>query len=169
MAIKKAYQDIVSLLEANADKKVSSILEQVVALASAKGGGGGAGAFIKDAKGTTVAIFDYYFKRWMPLVGTKAVEFGAKANTATGLNSMCKEGVSHWTKAQRVAKQANADLLTRVASGEIQPSDIAAEQAKIEATRQEIIETEMGFHTDDKEKLLKYLAKNDVVLTEAAA
>lgn len=156
--VKKAYQEIVNLLEANKDVKVSKILDQVITMAEAKVGGGGAGtAFLKNAEGETLAILDYYFKRWMPVVGELAVEFGAKAKTATGLNSMCKEGVSNWTKQQREAKNANATLLSKVASGEIAPTDIAANQVKIEETRKAIAKTKLGFATQDE--LLVYLKK----------
>ncbi|NCB95310.1 MAG: hypothetical protein EOM35_02400 [Negativicutes bacterium] len=155
--VKKAYQDIVNLLEANPDVKVSKILPQVIELAEAKNGAGAGTAFMKDAKGNVVAVLDYYFKRWMPVVGSKAVDFGAKAKTATGLNSMCKEGVSHWTKQQREAKNANAMLLTKVASGEVKPADIAKEQEKIEAARKAIVKTDLGFATQDE--LLAYLKK----------
>lgn len=164
MSIKKAYQPIIDFLVANEDKKVKSILDQVIALASAKTARAEGNVFKKDATGATVAIFDYYFKRWMPLVGERAVEFGAKANTATGYNSMCKEGVSLWTKAQRQAKQAGADLLARVASGEVQPSDIAAEQARIEEERKAVPATELGFATEDE--LVAYLTEAGVTLAE---
>ena len=162
--IKKAYQPIVELLEANSDKKVKSIMDQIVELCSAKTSrsGGGASSYIKNEAGEVVAILDYYFKRWMPLIGDAAVEFGAKKNTATGLNTMSKEGVSNWTKQQRVAKQANAELLTRVASGEIKPGDIADEQAKIEATRVTPVATELGFET--REEVIAYLADNGVTV-----
>lgn len=158
--VKKAYQGIVDLLEANKDKKVSSILDQVIALAAAKTSRSEGNVFKKDTQGNTVAIFDYYFKRWLPLVGDKAVEFGAKAKTATGFNSMSKLGVSEWTKRERVAKQANADLLNRVASGEVKPSEILAEQAKIEEARKHIVPTDLGFASE--EDLMKYLAKNKI-------
>lgn len=163
MAIKKAYAEIVSVLEANKGKKVSEVLDQVIALASAKTDRASGGtSFLKDSKGQVVAVLDYYFKRWMPLVGDKAVDFGAKKNTATGVNSMCKAGVSEWTKQQRVAKQAGADLLKKVASGEIKPSDIAKEQEAIEAARKAIVPTELGFATRDD--LVKYLKANKVEL-----
>lgn len=161
--IKKAYQEIVSFLEENSDKKVKSILEDVIAMASAKTTRGESGGnFIKDSEGNVVAIFCYYFKRWMPLVGDAAVEFGAKKNTATGLNSMCKEGVSHWTKQQRVAKQAQADLLNKVAKGEVAPENILDEQKAIEDERKAIVETELGFAT--KEDIETYLSQNSIAL-----
>ena len=158
--VKKAYQDIVSFLEANKDAKVSKVLEQVIEMASAKANRSEGSTFIKDASGNAVAILDYYFKRWMPLVGDKAVDFGSKQKTATGFNTMCKEGVSAWTKQQREAKNANAELLKRVAAGEVQPSAIPAEQAKIEEARKAILPTELGFA--DISDLMKYLKKQGV-------
>lgn len=167
MTIKKAYQEIVSLLEANEDKKVKSILDEVRALASAKTSrAGGASTALRNTDGDVVAILCYYFKRWMPLVGDAAVEFGAKKNTPTGLNSMCKEGSSHFSRQLRESKQANAELLTRVANGEVAPSDIVTEQENIEAARKQIVETDLGFET--KEEVVAYLAEAGVALPETA-
>lgn len=168
--VKKVFQPLVDLLEANKDVKVSKIMEQIIELTMAKANRAEGSTFLKDAKGNTIAIFDYYFKRWMPLVGEKAVEFGAKQKTATGFNVMCKEGVSHWTKQQREAKNASSDLLKKVSSGEIKPSEIAAYQAQIEEGRKAIAKTELGF--EKVEDLNKYLAKNGVdvgAATKAAA
>ncbi len=162
MTVKKAYAEIVNLLEANRDVKVSKIIDQIIELASAKTGRAEGSTFVKDAAGQTVAILDYYFKRWMPLVGDKAVEFGAKQKTSTGFNTMCKEGVSAWTKQQREAKNASAELLKKVAAGEIAPSDIASHQAAIEEARKAIVPTELGF--DSVEALNKYLKKAGVEL-----
>lgn len=162
--VKKAFQPIVDLLEnavaENPKVTVRSLMKQVIDLTKATVTRGVGSSFIKDAAGNTVAIHDYYFKRWMPLVGDKAVEFGAKQKTATGFNTMCKEGVSHWTKQQREAKNAETALLTKVASGEIAPSDIAAHQIEIETARKAIVPTELGFATT--EELMAYLADNGV-------
>lgn len=162
MTIKKAYIEIIELLEANENSKVKSILDQVRELASAKVGGsrGGGSTYLKDVQGNVVAVLDYYFKRWMPLVGEKAVEFGAKKSTSTGLNTMSKAGVSTWTKQHREATAAHAALLGKVAAGEIQPTDIEAEQAKIEAARKAIVETDLGFA--DQEGVVAYLSENGV-------
>lgn len=161
MTIKKAYQDIVTFLEANENVKVKSILDQVREMASAKvGAREGGSTFIKDAAGNVVAVLDYYFKRWMPIVGEKAVEFGAKKSTSTGLNTMSKAGVSAWTKQQREAKAAEADLLAKVAAGEIQPTEIAAKQAEIEEARKAIAATDLGFETRDE--VVAYLSENGI-------
>lgn len=158
--VKKAYQPIIDLLNANKDQKVSKIFDQVLEIASAKTSRSDGNTFIKDAKGNTVAILDYYFKRWMPLVGDKKVEFGAKVKTSTGFNTMCKEGVSAWTKQQREAKNAGSQLLKDVSAGTTKPSDIAAKQAEIESARKAIAPTELGFATLDE--VMKYLKKNGV-------
>lgn len=166
MTIKKAYVEIINLLEANENAKVKSILDQVRELASAKvGAREGGSTFIRSVEGNVVAVLDYYFKRWMPLVGEKAVEFGAKKSTSTGLNTMSKAGVSEWTKQQRVAKAAEADLLAKVAAGEIQPADIQAEQAKIEEARKAIAETDLGFA--ERDEVLAYLAENGIQVEAA--
>lgn len=166
MSIKKAYSEIVNLLEANKDVKVSKIFDQIVELASAKSTRSEGSTYLKDVNGNTVAILDYYFKKWMPLVGDKAVDFGQKLKTSTGYNTMCKEGVSAWTKQQREAKNASAELLKKVASGEILPKDIASHQEAIENARKSIVETELGFA--NQEDLIKYLKKNKVELEQAA-
>lgn len=164
MTIKKAYADIVAFLEENQDKKVRAVLEDVKNMASAKVAREGGSTFLKDVGGNTVAILDYYFKRWMPLVGEKAVEFGVKKNTATGFNTMSKAGTSAWTKQQREAKQAEQNLLAEVSAGNIKPSDIPAKQAEIETARKSIEATELGFET--KEQVIAYLVENGVQVAE---
>lgn len=136
--IKKAYTNIVELLQANEDCLVGDILPQVVELASAKAGGGGkATTFHKDADGTVRAIRCFYFGKWMdPAV----VEFGKKASSTTGLNSMCKEGVSHWTKQQRAAKAAKEQLLADVAAGEVDHTELTELLAAIEEDRNVVAE-----------------------------
>ena len=132
--VKKAYVDLVAFLEENKDKKIKSVLPQILVMASAKSGGGGGGAttFHKDDKGNVVAVKCYYHGKWM---SPNVVEFGAKASSPTGLNSMCKDGVSKWTKQQRDAKKAKDQLLSDVASGEVEASTLTKALEKIEKTR----------------------------------
>lgn len=166
MTIKKAYAEIVSFLEANEDKKVKTIIDQVREMASAKVAREGGSTYLKDTNGNTVAILDYYFKRWMPLIGEKSVEFGAKKSTSTGFNTMSKAGVSAWTKQQREAKTSEANLLAEVSAGNIQPSDIPAKQAEIEEARKAIEATDLGFET--REEVVAYLQENGVQLASSA-
>lgn len=152
--IKKAYGAIVALLEANLALTVEQILPEVIALASAKsaGGGGGKGStFHRDEDGVVVAIFCYYHKAWMD---PRVVEFGAKATSATGLNNMCKEGVSKWTKQNSAAKKAESELLGKVQTGEIAVTDIAAEQAKIAEAAGTVTPREDGYGFETLEECL---------------
>lgn len=168
MAIKKSMQEIYDILDANQTATVASVMSQLESVMSTKARGAAKGESVRtslrDADDNVVAIRCYYFKRWMPLVGDEAVDFGAKAGTNTGLNSMCKEGVSHWTKQQRVAKEATANILVDVEAGTLDASDIAAAREEIEAARQEIADTTLGF--ESLAEVQAYLEDNGVTLAE---
>lgn len=147
MAIKKAYQDIVSHLEANPDKKVKAVLQDIIEMASAKvGGGRNSDNVLRDADGNVIAVFCYYHKMYEPVAD---VEYGKKATSSTGLNSMCKEGTSHWTKQQREAKKAQEELLDKVMAGELAASDLEAARAEIDKTKKVVVprEDKIGFAT----------------------
>ena len=131
MAIKKDYQLIVEFLEANQNKKVATILEQLREMCSQSN----TVTFKKDDDGNVTEVFCYYHKQW-ELVSEH--EYGKKAsNKATGLNTMCKVGYNQWTKQQSAAKKAKEQLLSRVAAGE--ELDINVELELIEAQRQLIV------------------------------
>ena len=128
MTIKKAYTEIAQFLEDNTNKKVSTIMPQLIDMMS-----GQTQSCVRRAEdGTVEAIFCYYHKEW-ELVSE--VEYGAKASSSTGLNSMCKVGVSHWTKQQRISKKAKEQLLEDVASGEVHSDDLADIMSDIEEAR----------------------------------
>lgn len=120
--------DVVAFLEENASRKVSSVLTEVsdmlanIQPAKATRGGNGKN-FVKDAEGNVIAVFCYYHKTW-ELVAN--VPYGKKAsNASTGLNTMCKQGVSKWTKQQREFVKAKDVVFEQLMSG-----DITADQAK---------------------------------------
>ena len=163
--IKKAYQAILSVLttavEADENATIASVLDEVTTLAAAKTGSGGgkATAFHRDENGEVVAIKCYYHKLWMD---PRVVEFGKKATSPTGMNNMCKDGVSKWTKQQRDVKAQEAELLGRVTSGDLAVEDIPAEQERIAEEAKAILprEDEYGFET--LEECLKDSAARDV-------
>ncbi len=127
--VKKAFVELYQLMLDNPKKQVGTMMPQFLELMQSKSGGGSNGkSFIKNDEGEVTHVYCYYHKKWESV---DVAEYGKKANTASGLNTMCKEGVSQWTKQQRVKKQAEANLLTKVASGELAPGDIADEQIKI--------------------------------------
>lgn len=135
-SIKKDFIAIVELLEANANKKVSSIMPQILELVTKRASGGSdiGKTFIKNDEGVVTHIYCYYHKQW-----EEVSHYGAKASTASGYNTMCKEGVSSWTKQQRVAKQARDQLLTKLSNGEVTVDDLAGLQEAIEADRNVVV------------------------------
>lgn len=136
--IKKPFQALISLMEANKEAKVSEILDQVIAMCTSQKR---ESSSWKDENGEVKIIFCYYHKRW-EIVGEHI--YGAKRHSITGLNSMCKIGVNAWTKRQKLAKDAESKMLTQVAKHEVKPEEIpelmiAIELAKIEVIPQDEI------------------------------
>ena len=111
--IKKQFEEIFEFLTQNQDKKVSQILPMLTQLMSSKNQ---ERTYVADDNGNVIAIYCYYHKRW-ELVDY--IEYGRKASTATGYNSMCKEGVREWTKQHNEAKRRKEILLAKVATGQI--------------------------------------------------
>lgn len=137
--VKKAFAPLVAFLEENANKKVSSVLEDVKAMCSAKSAGGTATASATSEDGR-LFIRCSFFNVWMPAAitfedGTTADLFGAKKGSATGLNPQCKEGANLFAKKQREAKAKTEALLEQIESGELLPGDIGAAKEAIEAER----------------------------------
>jgi len=152
MNIKKQFEEIFAILEANQNRKVSSIMPELMELMSRKSAGGADGrTFLLDENGQVYAIFCYYHKKWELI---DECEFGLKKGTASGYNTMCKVGVNQWTKQQRDKKKANEELLTKVMAGELLPENIASEQAKIDEQTKVIIPREDGLGFDSVEELM---------------
>ena len=142
MAIKKAYVDVVAFLEENKDSKVKTILPAIIELCSAKvGGGRNAENVLRNEAGEVVAVFCYYHKMYEPVAD---VEYGKKATSSTGLNNMCKEGTSNWTKQQRAYKKAGEEMLTSIQNGEMEVGDMEAVRAEHTAAKDLVVTREDG-------------------------
>ena len=118
MNIKKQYEELYAILEANQNKKVSTILPQLIEIMTAKQAQRN---FITDEDGNVTHVFCYYHKKWEDI---SQAPYGSKANSASGLASMCKEGVSQWNKQQKAIKNLKAEVLELVTSGELEASEI---------------------------------------------
>jgi flagellar motor component MotA len=129
--IKKIYQEVHAILSANENKKVKDILPLLEPIMEAQQRDKN---HFEDQHG--LWIFCYYHKEWEL---TSQVEYGKKANTATGLNSMCKVGTNQWTKQQREFKKFKSELLDKVASGEISADQIESEIEKLEEDKNRIV------------------------------
>lgn len=134
--VKKAYAELVEFLQENEGKKVSTIMPQILEMVSGKAR---ASTVRYDEEGNVTHIYCYYHKEWEDV---SVVPYGKKANSTSGLNTMCKEGLSHWNRQQREKKKAEADLLAKVAKGEVAPEDIAAEMEAIEEACKVIVPLE---------------------------
>ena len=166
--IKVAFQPLFKVLaQANEASKIDkAVYSACIDLMEAKrAGGSAASAVLRDNKKAVVAIKCYYYKRWMPVVGTKLVAFGKKTNTGTGLNSMCKTGYSLWTKQLSTAKKAKEQMLVDVQNGKLKPADIAKHIKKIDEAREIIAPTKEGFKTLAEVKA--YLKKEKFVVADS--
>lgn len=134
MAIKKVFAPVMAILESNLSASVADIIEQVRAATSAKTGGGGGKAtnFVRNEEGVVTAVKCYAFDKWMD---PRLVPFGAKANTPTGLNTMCKAGVSVWTQAQAAFKKGKDAVVAQLLANEITSEEAQAKIAELEAAR----------------------------------
>lgn len=148
MSTKKLFQDVVVFLQANKEKKVSDILEEVLLMTISKK--------VQDVTRINddgqLEIYCWYHKEWE---NTTLIEYGKKASNDTGLNTFCKQGVNKWTKQQSDAKAAKVTLLDDVAEGKVKPEDINKRLAEIELERNKIYpyqEKEVEEEENDEEE-----------------
>lgn len=137
--VKKAFVELYEFLEANKNKKVSTVLPELYEMVKkSKNSGSETGRnFIKDEDGNVIAVFCYYHKQW-ELVAN--VEYGKKAsNASTGLNTMCKKGVSAWSKQQRDYVKNKDELLNSLLAGNIEQAEMRAKLDDLNVALKHII------------------------------
>lgn len=132
-SIKKAYIDLYEILEANKNKKVSTLLPQLIEIMTAKQSQKN---FLQDEEGNVTHVFCYYHKQWEDIA---VAEYGTKKSSASGLNSMCKEGVSAWTKQQKLIKALDQQALELIMSGDLEPAEAKEWKATQEAELKSIV------------------------------
>lgn len=137
MSIKKNYVELWTYLNKNKDKKVSELLSDIEIIVTSKKNNI---TIAYDDKGKAYAIFCYYHKQWELL---SDVEYGKKASSKSGFNTMCKVGTNLWTKQQSTAKNAKAKLLSDVATSKVKPSDLPIRLNEIEDARNAISSKDM--------------------------
>ena len=129
MNIKKQFEELHAFLEANKNRKVSTLMPELSEMMSRKSAGGANGKTFHKVNDEVTIVFCYYHKKWELI---NIAEYGKKvSNQATGLNTMCKEGANAWSKQQRDKKKASEAILVKVSAGELKPEEIAAEQERI--------------------------------------
>ena len=132
--VKEQYVALVEFLTTNKDKKVSKILKEFTSLCCYKN----AVATVKrDDNRKITHIHCYYHKEWEDIT---THEYGNKAsNTTTGLNTMCKEGVRHWTKQYADYKRGKEKLLHDIAAKPELATSIASKLEELETARNVIV------------------------------
>ena len=126
-------ETVLELLNENSNKKVSSIIELIEQLNDGKQPR--QKTYLLDSDNKAFAVYCYYHKQWELISET---EYGLKSGSKTGLNTMCKSGTNKWTKQQKVAKQAQADLLDQLLKGRINTEEAEIVKQDIETARQSI-------------------------------
>jgi len=148
---KEAHKDVVAFLIKNQNRKVSTVLADVLAMTKRKAQ---TKASICDASGKVFAVFCYYHKQFELVSET---EYGVKKSNTTGLNTMCKIGTSLWTKQNNAIKQIGSQILTEIEAGKLKPEDISDRKAKLKSKAEQIDETNMpnGYSLEEVLELLK--------------
>ncbi len=143
-------QQVLTILEDNKTKKVSSIIELINELDDGKITRQKTYLMTNDNK--PFAVFCYYHKQWELISET---EYGLKSSSKTGLNTMCKLGTNKWTKQQKNAKQQEAELLAWVINQEVSIEEAETMKQDIETNRQ-VIDNEgsIGYTLEEVTKLL---------------
>lgn len=150
--VKKVFEDVYQILIDNQNKKVSSILPDLLEIMSRQKNSSGQTKNHHTIDGEVVAIFCWYHKKW-----ELSEHYGKKANSTTGLNTFCREGVSVWTKNQRLKKQIESDLLKEVMAGAVKPEELPAIKEERMKELDSITPREDGHGYDNLEDLLATL------------
>ena len=167
MDIKKDFQPVYKRLEelaASGKKLTKKDLAEFAEMVQQSRRGKAEAVTLWSAKGNKpVAIQCWIYQRWMPLVGPKAVEFGPKASSNTGLDRMCKEASQLWYRTYTSQKRNISALAQAALTGEVTKEEaqkgIAEQKARLDAVMASTNE-ELGFAT--KEEVLAYLAEHKI-------
>ena len=147
--IKKGYTELHAILLANSDKKVKSVMALLIPIMETKIAEG----VTRNAEDGCLEIFCYYHKQWERV---DQVPYGRKANTVTGLNTMCKVGTNQWTTQLREYNKAADTILKQVEDGKIQYSEIAEKRAEYAELRKRIVPLEVHHwneaHADERQQ-----------------
>lgn len=141
--VKKAFQPLVDLLTNNSDKVVEDLMPEIYKLVLSTQM---TSTCRRDDEGNVTHIFCYYHKKWEDI---SEVEYGTKASSTTGLNTMCKEGLAHWNKQNRDYKKNKSLILDRIVEGTLSPSEVESELEKLEIEKVKIVPRKDNLGSDE--------------------
>lgn len=129
---------------------------------------------ILDRSNNQVAVVCWYFKRWMPLVGPRAVDFPSNKSQVHGLNKCCREGNKFYqqrldafnavnTVVENETRLINQKLRSQLDEKErsslsARLDELDAMMAEAEEAKTVIKHTHLGFET--MEECMEYLVEN---------
>ena len=161
--VRTANQDQLDFLLDNSDKPVYEILTAFASMCAARQRQSRGRTYVLDTSGAVVAINCGYYRRWMPLVGADAVEFG-DAKGATGFNSMCKDGQRAWQKANNAFNTEQRKATNAFLAGDIDEATLRARIDSASKVKLAVGSTELGFATAGE--LRQYFEDNGVNVTQ---
>lgn len=150
--IRKSHIQVVDFLERNKDKKVKDILDELKQLVALKVQ---TKTHISNPSGEVVAVFCYYHKQWELVSET---DYGKKASSTTGLNTMCKVGTREWTKQNNRVKAIGSTILEMLTSGKLETTDIEDKKAELTLAAKVINTDEMpkGYSLEELKEIFDF-------------
>jgi len=131
--VKKVYQPLIELLEANANKNVKTLMPQILEMVQSKQLDK---TFKRDEEGKVTHVFCYYHKEWESV---DECDYSPRPKSASGLNNMCKIGTNQWNKQNRDFKKAKEGLLDKLMNGLLAQSELEDAMAEAELAQKVII------------------------------
>lgn len=135
-------------------KVLATLTEQFLATKNSNGSGSRTTAYYDDNR-DLVAVYCYYHKKW-ELVDH--IAYGNKKGTKTGLNTMCKEGVSMWTKNNRGNAKAKDALLHKFTEGDITEAEFKDYLNDLKAPTAPEVHSDEEHSFDTLEQLEEYIS-----------
>jgi hypothetical protein len=150
--VRKTFVPMIDFLNANANKRVSTLLPTLLEMASSRTAQNDH-VFYDAITGEVYAVLCYYHQKY-EIVGTEKgqADYGNKAGSVTGLNNQCKEGTNAYSKRNREYKAANTELMNQLLSGKLTGEEGPAQKAAIDAAFLVVIprEDKVGFASKDE-------------------
>ena len=153
--IRKKYEEIISILENNKDKKVSELLDEIRPMVLTKPGGKTPN-YKLNAEGEMIAIFCSYHKKWED---PRIVVFGKKSTSKSGFTSYCLEGMNHWAIQRKEYKKGVIKILDMTIEKKWSAEHAAKERESLEKKKAFSHKREDGYGFEKLEDCLEHSRK----------
>lgn len=112
--IKQSHVDIHTFLVANPGAKIGDVMDKLTGFCvSRRGQGGSSGSAVRamtndGSEGETLAVRTAISGRWLPVVGSQAVNIAPKKASSTGYSAYSQEGTKFYNARKKVVDDAKA-------------------------------------------------------------